>query len=240
MPLFLIAGWLLFERDCRLEDEQHVIARRADSFHRFVNLFRLVDRFVDRFAQLADQFFQVFIQNFTSTTSSSAPPQLIRRHVVSAHICAPPAYARDGGTNPPWLDLELKTNLSTNHFGILFAYAYDQSQRAQGERRYFIGDRVEKSLRAGGRRDQRRARPGRARPFSVHARRLRDDVSGTFVDDATIRRLRHGRRIEPPLQIPARTWHDRLVGGVRFADADRLRQRPSARRRRGRARGRAH
>src|SRR5262249_59092511 len=116
-------------------------------------------------------------------------PPLIRGQVDSARICAPPAYARGGGTNPPWLDLELNANLSTNHFGILFAYAYDQSQRAQGERRHFIGDRVEKSLRAGGRRDRRRARPGRARRVSIHARRLRDDVSGPFVDDATVRRL---------------------------------------------------
>src|SRR5262249_60067944 len=114
-------------------------------------------------------------------------PPLIRGQVDSARICAPPAYARGGGTNPPWLDLELKTNLSTNHFGILFAYAYDQSQRAQGERRYFIGDRVEKSLRAGGRRDHRRARPGRAWRDSIQARSLRDDVSCQFVDDASKR-----------------------------------------------------
>ena len=57
---------LFLERDGRFKDEHDVVARGADFLHRLVNLFRLIDCVVDGFPQLADQFFQVFIQDFTS------------------------------------------------------------------------------------------------------------------------------------------------------------------------------
>lgn len=62
----IAAFGLFLERDCGFKDKHHIIARGADSLHRLVDLLRLVDRVIDGFAQLADQFFQVLIQDFTS------------------------------------------------------------------------------------------------------------------------------------------------------------------------------
>ena len=42
--------------------------------------------------------------------------------------------------------------------------------------------------------------PGRV---SLHARRAADDVPRPLLDDAAVRRLRDGRGVEPPLQVPA-------------------------------------
>src|SRR5262247_970927 len=107
----------------------------------------------------------------------------------AACICARRRLAQYRA-NPRRHDLELKTNLNTNRFGILFAYVNDQGQREKREIRHFIGRRTEKSFHAGGRRARRRERPWRARRLSIHARRLRYDVQGPFVDDEAIRRLR--------------------------------------------------
>ncbi len=73
--------------------------------------------------------------------------------------------------------------------------------------------------------------PG-AFPFTrgIRARR----VPRATVDDAPVRRLRHRRRIERALSLPARARHDRALGGVRSADATGLRLRRAAGARRGR------
>ena len=70
-------------------------------------------------------------------------------------------------------------------------------------------------------------------PFTrgIHATMYR----GQPVDDAPVRRLRHRRGVEPPLQVPAGVGADRAVGRVRSADADGPRLRPPAGARRGRA-----
>ncbi len=76
-----------------------------------------------------------------------------------------------------------------------------------------------------GRGDDRRVR-SEARPsrtVSVHPRRAADDVSRPLLDDAAIRRFRHGRGVEPALPLSAGAGHDGPERGVRFADADRLR-----------------
>ncbi len=72
----------------------------------------------------------------------------------------------------------------------------------------------------------------------VHAWRLRVDVPGPAVDDAAVRRVRHGRGDERALPLPARARADGPLDGVRHADADGLRLGPRALARRGRAGGR--
>ena len=74
--------------------------------------------------------------------------------------------------------------------------------------------------------------------YPVHARRLPVDVPRPALDDAPVRRLRHGGGDERALPLPARARPDGPLDGVRHADADGLRLRPSALARRGRARGR--
>ena len=74
--------------------------------------------------------------------------------------------------------------------------------------------------------------------YPVHARRLPVDVPRAALDDAPVRRLRHGRGDERALPLPARARPDRPLDGVRHADADGLRLRPSALARRGRPRRR--
>ena len=61
---------------------------------------------------------------------------------------------------------------------------------------------------------------------------------GTPVDDAPVRRLRHGRGDERALPLPARPRPDRALDRVRHADADGPRFRPRPLARRGRRRGR--
>ena len=53
--------------------------------------------------------------------------------------------------------------------------------------------------------------------YPVHPRHPSDHVSRSAVDDAPVRRLRHCRRHEPPLQVPAGAGPDRAVGGVRLS-----------------------
>ena len=107
------------------------------------------------------------------------------------------------------------------------------------------GGAVLDDLRAGERaaRDAGHGR-GRLRPrprlpgrLSVHARRLSVDVPRQAVDDAAVRRLRHGGGDERALPVPARARPDGALDGVRHADADGLRLRPRALARRGRPRG---
>ena len=88
--------------------------------------------------------------------------------------------------------------------------------------------------------DRLRPRPRPARGVPVHARRLPDDVPRPPVDDAAVRRLRHGRGDERALPLPARPRPDGPLDGVRHADAHGLRLRPRALARRGRPRGRRH
>ncbi len=68
------------------------------------------------------------------------------------------------------------------------------------------------------------------RRVSVHARHPADDVPRPVVDDAAVRRLRHGRRIERPVPLFARPRRQRIERGLRSADADGIRLRSSARR----------
>ena len=77
-----------------------------------------------------------------------------------------------------------------------------------------------------------------SRPVSLHPRTVPDDVPGSVLDDAADRRLRHRRGYERAVQIPDQPGPDGAVDRFRHADADGLRQRPPAVRRRGRPRGR--
>src|SRR5438067_643720 len=77
--------------------------------------------------------------------------------------------------------------------------------------------------------------PGRV---PVHARRVPVDVPRPPLDDAPVRRLRHGRGDERALPLPARPRPDGAEHGVRHAQPDGPRLGPSALARRGGARGR--
>ena len=77
--------------------------------------------------------------------------------------------------------------------------------------------------------------PGRV---PVHPRRLPVDVPRAALDDAPVRRLRHGRGDQRALPLPARPRPDRALDRLRHADPDGLRLRPRAQPRRGRPRGR--
>ena len=101
-----------------------------------------------------------------------------------------------------------------------------------------LGRRERAALLARERRGRLRARPRLAGRLSLHARRLPVDVPRPALDDAPVRRLRHGRGDERALPLPPRARADRPLDGVRHADADGLRLRPPALARRGRARGR--
>ena len=79
-------------------------------------------------------------------------------------------------------------------------------------------------------------RPPRRVP--VHPRALPVDVPGAALDDAPVRRLRHGRGDQRALPLPARPRPDRPLDRLRHADPDGLRLRPRPQPRRGRARGR--
>ena len=81
--------------------------------------------------------------------------------------------------------------------------------------------------------DQQRA-TGLARRVPVHPRHPSHHVSRSALDHAPVRRLRHRRGHQRTVQVPARARPDRLVGRVRFPDADGLRLRPSPLRGRGR------
>ena len=84
------------------------------------------------------------------------------------------------------------------------------------------------TFRAGRRPDIRA--PWRARRISLHARHPADDVPRPPLDDAAVRRVRHGRGVERALSVSARAGRQRPERRVRSADADGLRLRPSARR----------
>ncbi len=79
-------------------------------------------------------------------------------------------------------------------------------------------------------------RPPRRVP--VHPRSLPVDVPGAALDDAPVRRLRHGRGDQRALPLPARPRPDRALDRLRHADPDGLRLRPRPQPRRGRSRGR--
>ena len=64
------------------------------------------------------------------------------------------------------------------------------------------------------------------RRLSVHARRVPEHVPRAAVDDAPVRRLRHGRGDQRALPLPARPRPDRPEHGVRHALADGPRLRP--------------
>ena len=83
-----------------------------------------------------------------------------------------------------------------------------------------------------------RARPRLPRRVPLHARRLSVDVPRAAVDDAPVRRLRHGRGDQRALPLPARPRPDRALDRLRHADADGPRLRPRALPRRGRGGGR--
>ena len=76
--------------------------------------------------------------------------------------------------------------------------------------------------------------PGRV---PVHPRPLPLDVPGQALDDAPVRRLRHGRGDQRALPLPARPRPDRALDRLRHADPDGLRLRPRPQPRRGRPRG---
>ena len=63
---------------------------------------------------------------------------------------------------------------------------------------------------------------------SVYARRVRLDVSGAVVDDASVRRVRDGGGDERAVPVSARSWPDGALDGVRHAVADGPRLGPSA------------
>jgi hypothetical protein len=77
-----------------------------------------------------------------------------------------------------------------------------------------------------------------SRRVPVHARRVREHVPGPAVDDAAVRRLRHGGGDQRALPLPARPRADRPVDRVRHAVAHGPRLRQPAVAGRGRARGR--
>ena len=93
---------------------------------------------------------------------------------------------------------------------------------------------VHHAVRRGGRAALHRGRPAGSRAdrlpgrVPVHARRLPVDVSRPAVDDAPVRRVRHGRGDQRALPLPARPRPDRPVDRVRHAVADGPRLRPSA------------
>ena len=73
---------------------------------------------------------------------------------------------------------------------------------------------------------------------SVHEGHLGGGVPEPVLDDAAVRRVRLGARVEPPVPVPPRTGADGPFGGLRPADADGLRLRRSARPRGSREGGR--
>ena len=106
-------------------------------------------------------------------------------------------------------------------------------RRDGGARRGVVLDdlrrRERAALHAGPGRDRLRARPRLPGGLSVHARRLPVDVPRQALDDAPVRRLRHGRGDERALPLSARARADGPLDGVRHADADGLRLGPRAR-----------
>ena len=73
------------------------------------------------------------------------------------------------------------------------------------------------------RRARLRARPRLPGRVSVHPRCLSVDVPRPSVDDAPVRRLRHGGGDERPLPLPHGARPDRALDGVRHADPHGLR-----------------
>ena len=74
---------------------------------------------------------------------------------------------------------------------------------------------------------QSRCVPGAARlprRVPLHPRRAADHVPRPLLDDAPVCRLRHRRREQPALPLPAGAGPDRPERGLRPADADRLRR----------------
>ena len=86
----------------------------------------------------------------------------------------------------------------------------------------------------------RGGRAGRSRPsrrLSLHTRRVPVDVPRAAVDDAPVRRLRHGRGDQRALPLPARPRPGRPEHGLRHAEPHGPRLRPRLGAGRGRPRG---
>ena len=79
-----------------------------------------------------------------------------------------------------------------------------------------------------------RARPRLAGGVPLHPRRAADRLPRQALDDAAVRRLRHGEADQRALPLPPRARADRALDGLRPADAQRLRLRPPHGPRRGR------
>src|SRR5690606_31190948 len=73
-----------------------------------------------------------------------------------------------------------------------------------------------------------RPRPRLSRYVPVHARYPADDVSRAAVDDAPVRGVRYGCRVEPPVPVPAVAGRQRAERRLRPPDPDRVRLGPSA------------
>ena len=87
---------------------------------------------------------------------------------------------------------------------------------------------------------QRHDEAGGSGPVPLHPRPPRHRLSRQALDHAAVRGVRHRRRVQPPLPLPARAWHHRPFRGLRPSHPDRLRLRRSPGRGRGGARGRGH
>ena len=85
-----------------------------------------------------------------------------------------------------------------------------------------------------------RCRHWSPRELPFYARRPADDVPWPPVDDAAIRGVWHGRRIERAVSLPARAGGEGAERRLRSADTDRLRLGSSACRRRSGPRRRGH
>ena len=162
----------------------------------------------------------------SSTSSPSRPP------VPAEAIFRGASPSRSLGNRPP-----LRHNAS--HGDNRGQRASDTSLESGGDVFTTISGLAGRAaVLAGQRRGRLRARSRLAGGVPVHARRVPVDVPRPAVDDAAVRRVRHGGGDERALPLPARARADRALDRVRHADADGLRLGPSALARRGRAGGR--
>ena len=129
----------------------------------------------------------------------------------------------------------------TGHRPSRNLWTMTRQARSDERRRHRLGHRGPRRLR---RRRPRRLglrraarRPGRLPLHPGHPRR---HVPGAAVDDAPVRRVRHGRGDQRAVQVPAGRRPDRAVVRLRPADPDGLRLGPPARRGRGRQGRRGH
>src|SRR5436309_15095489 len=83
-----------------------------------------------------------------------------------------------------------------------------------------------------------RTRPARRVP--VHTRNPANDVPRPTLDDATVCRFRIRRGNQPEVQVSAGKWSNGIIRGLRPANTDGIRFRPSARIGRSPQGGRSH